>query len=162
MKSLANTCDDNESILECAIFGYRFSANDFYRAGAYFCRLGGVPNGGRGRIVALLAEKMADMEPFHVRREKPVPIRCAVARSTRARPARSARRASRALSGRVCLLRATPERGMIDQFDSPPGAALAGAFHSFISTIRPCPSITRRFPVPSSCRSTRSCPKNRC
>ncbi len=48
-------------------------------------------------------------------------IRSAVVRRVRGRPARSVDRASVTLSGRVCLLRAGAERGMIDPFAMPCG-----------------------------------------
>ncbi|CAM2340773.1 hypothetical protein BVIET440_260017 [Burkholderia vietnamiensis] len=63
-------------------------------------------------------------------------------------------------SGRARLLRAGAEHGIIDRSATPCGGRRSCVFlHLFC---QPCPSTIRRFPVPSSCRSTRSCPKNRC
>ncbi|WP_177318331.1 MULTISPECIES: hypothetical protein [Burkholderia] len=90
-----------------------------------------------------------------------IPIRNAGARCLGGRLARSGDRATVALSGRACLLREAAERGMIDQFAMQLGLAGVRVF-PILTFCQPCPSITRRFPVPSSCRSTRSCPKNRC
>ncbi|MCA7888284.1 hypothetical protein LGM58_34455 [Burkholderia contaminans] len=101
----------------------------------------------------------ARVEPFHRTAGNPFSIRTAGMRPAHGRLARSGDRATVALSGRACLLREAAERGMIDQFAMQRGGLRALPFLTFC---QPCPLITRRFPVPSSCRSTRSCPKNRC
>jgi len=99
------------------------------------------------------------MEPFHHLGGNPFSIRMTGVRPAHGRLARPGDRATVVLSGHACLLREAAERGMIDQFAMPRGGRPALPFLTFY---QPCPSITRRFPVPSSCRSTRSCPKNRC
>jgi len=55
-------------------------------------------------------------------------MRNTIGRQARSRLARSVDRATVTLSGRVCLLRASAERGMIDQFAMPCGGRRPARF----------------------------------